>query len=54
MGQELLLKVGLYNHMNDAALASGYGGTRVVISEGGYAYCSRAILSGGKKPENKI
>ena len=32
--QELLLKVGLYNHMNDAALANGYGGTRVVISKG--------------------
>ena len=34
MEQELLLKVGLYNHMNDDAVANGYTGTRVVIHEG--------------------
>ena len=34
MEQELLLKVGIYNHMNDDALAKGYTGTRVVINEG--------------------
>ena len=34
MEQELPLKVGLYNYMNDAALANGCGGARVVISEG--------------------
>lgn len=33
MEQEILLKVGLYNHMNAAALANGYVGTRAVSSE---------------------
>ena len=34
MEQEMLLKVGIYNHMNDDALVNGWMPTKTVVNEG--------------------